>query len=49
MKKLKNDDLAKVNGGGIKFSKIGMFGVVVSFVIGFISGFTRPLTCSSRK
>ena len=49
MEKLKNEELTKVNGGGIKFSKIGVLGAVVSFVIGFVSGMTRPLTCSSGK
>lgn len=49
MKKLKNEELTKVNGGGIKFTKVGILGAVVSFVIGFVSGMTRPFTCSSGK
>lgn len=49
MKKLKNEDLAKVNGGGISLAKIGMFGAVVSFIIGVVRGFARPFTCSSGK
>ena len=49
MKKLNNEELVKVSGGGISFSKIGILGAVVSFVIGFVSGMTRPLTCSSGK
>lgn len=49
MKKLKNEDLVKVNGGGFSFAKISMFGAVVSFFIGFVRGFTRPFTCRSGK
>lgn len=51
MNNLTNNELYEISGGGIK---IGMgtyllIGGIGSFIIGFVNGLLRPLTCSSSK
>lgn len=44
-------ELHDIEGGGIKIS-IGLglgLGAAMSFVIGFLNGYLRPLACSSKK
>ena len=51
MRNLSNNELTEINGGGIKLS-IGTFlgiSAFVSFVIGAVNGYLRPLTCSSTN
>ncbi|HIS18018.1 MAG TPA: class IIb bacteriocin, lactobin A/cerein 7B family [Candidatus Coprovivens excrementavium] len=48
---LTEKELNEVNGGAIKLS-VGTFliiGGILSFTIGLINGYLRPLTCSSTK
>lgn len=47
MNNLKNEDLVKVSGGAFRVSKFGIFGTIICFTIGFLSGFSRPSTCKS--
>lgn len=51
MKQLNNEDLQQVNGGGIilAVNKWAITGAIATFIIGFINGYQRPLTCSSTK
>lgn len=48
---LTEKELNEINGGALKLSA-GTFliiGGVISFVIGFVNGYLRPLTCSNTK
>lgn len=47
MKELSQENLKKINGGGI--SVWGAIAIVtgVVFIVGVIDGFVRPLTCNS--
>lgn len=49
--KLKQDELLNVNGGVFKLAagKLIVLGGITVFVIGLISGYTRPSTCNSGK
>ncbi len=46
MKKLNNEEMKYVSGGGI--SILGFFGIgsLVTFLAGVIDGFARPLKCN---
>ena len=44
MKELKLDDLRNVNGGGFGLA-LGIF-AAVTFIIGVIDGYVRPLKCN---
>lgn len=46
MKKLKKNEMIKVNGGGISLSFGLLIGAGVVFIIGLIDGFVRPLQCN---
>ncbi len=46
---LSNDELREIEGGGLKISAAGIgliVGGVVSFAIGVVNGFLRPLACT---
>ena len=45
MKELNNKELLSVNGGGIKIGLLIGLAAGVSFIIGVIDGFVRPLKC----
>lgn len=48
---LSEKELNEINGGAIKIG-VGTFliiGGAVSFLIGLVNGYLRPLTCSSSK
>jgi hypothetical protein len=46
MIKLDNEDLKKINAGGISFGLgLAIAGAVV-FIIGVVDGFVRPLRCN---
>lgn len=45
MNKLNNDELKKINGGGISFGSILGIGAGLTFIIGLIDGYVRPLAC----
>ena len=46
MKKLKKNELVKINGGGISIGFGLLIGAGVVFIIGLIDGFVRPLQCN---
>ncbi len=45
MKQLKNEELQKIEGGGIGFTTGLIITAGVAFLIGVIDGFVRPLPC----
>ncbi len=44
MRKINNNELKKVNGGGIGWYIA--FGGVITFLIGVVDGYIRPLSCN---
>lgn len=51
MKQLKKEELVQVNGGIAKVTVGGLLSIggLISFLIGAINGYLRPLSCSSEK
>lgn len=45
MEKLSDIELKKVDGGGISLGIAFGIGALVTFILGFIDGYTRPLPC----
>lgn len=45
MKKLRPEDLKKVNGGAFNFALVALIAAGVTFVIGVFDGYTRKLAC----
>ncbi len=46
MKKLNNNEMKKISGGGINIGLLIGIGAGVSFLIGFFDGLIRPLKCN---
>lgn len=48
---LSNEELNNVSGGiaVLKARHFAMIGGVITFIIGAVNGFLRPLSCSSEK
>lgn len=48
---LTNKELSDINGGAIKLaaSKWIIIGGVATFIIGFVNGLLRPLSCKASK
>ena len=47
MTKLSNDELESIKGSGISWSIIGLaISGIISFIIGVVDGFKRPLKCN---
>lgn len=46
---LDNIELKEVNGGASKWIAAGIVGGVVTFIIGLVDGYLRPLRCNSWK
>lgn len=46
MIKLNNEELKKVEGGGIKIGLIVGIGAIITFLIGVADGYMRPLKCN---
>lgn len=46
MGKLKNNDLKKINGGGVSATVGILIGAGIVFLIGLIDGYVRPLKCN---
>ncbi len=46
MEKLKNNDLKKINGGGVSATIGILIGAGIVFLIGLIDGYVRPLKCN---
>ncbi len=50
MNYLSNEELYSINGGAIKLSAVcAVVGAGIVFLIGLVSGITRPYTCVSNK
>ena len=45
MKKVEKEQLKKVYGGGFSFSLATLIGAGITFLIGVIDGYIRPLAC----
>lgn len=45
MKKLKKEEMKKIDGGGVNIGLWIGIGAGISFVIGLIDGLIRPLKC----
>jgi lactobin A/cerein 7B family class IIb bacteriocin len=45
MKKLNDDELKQINGGGFHIGLGILIGAGVSFIIGLVDGYIRPLAC----
>lgn len=46
MEKLNSEELLNVNGGAIRWGVIAGIAAAVTFIIGIIDGFVRPLRCN---
>ena len=46
MKKLSNEEMKKIDGGGVNIGLLVGIGAGVSFLIGLIDGLIRPLKCN---
>lgn len=48
---LNDEELTKVEGGlvALKAAHIATIGGIITFIIGAVNGFLRPLSCSSEK
>ena len=46
MKKLDKKELKNVYGGGFNFGIAALIGAGITFVIGIIDGYIRPLACN---
>ena len=42
---LKEEELKQISGGGIKTALGFLIGAGISFIIGFVDGYIRPLAC----
>lgn len=45
MNNLEEKELKSINGGAISFGASLLIGGIVTFIIGIIDGFVRPLRC----
>lgn len=45
MKKIEKENLKNVYGGGFSFSLAALIGAGITFIIGVIDGYVRPLAC----
>lgn len=45
MVKLSNNELSKINGGGLSIGVALLIGGLATFIIGMIDGYVRPLRC----
>lgn len=43
---LSREELREINGGGILKYKFFIFGGIITFIVGIIDGYTRPLRCN---
>ena len=46
--KLSNDELYSVSGGGIGWGIAGLIAGIITFVVGVIDGYMRPLKCNQK-
>ena len=45
MKKIEKNDLENIYGGGFSFSIAAIIGAGITFLIGVVDGYVRPLAC----
>lgn len=43
---LEKEELIEIKGGAVNFAILGAVGVAVTFIIGLIDGYVRPLKCN---
>lgn len=43
---LSKEELYNINGGGIKFGVYAAIGCFITFIVGIVDGFLRPLSCN---
>lgn len=43
---LENKELMNISGGGFKFGIAAIIGGIVTFLIGVVDGYLRPLSCN---
>lgn len=46
MRKLTNQELNKISGGGISWGLASLIAAGATFIIGVIDGYIRPLACN---
>lgn len=46
MKELKETELKEINGGAVKFGIVAAIAAGITFIIGIIDGYKRPLACN---
>lgn len=46
MKRLNNEELKQIEGGGIKIGLVLGIGAIITFLIGVADGYMRPLKCN---
>lgn len=47
MKQLNDNELKTINGGGFSIGAIFAIGGLVTFIIGILDGYVRPLKCNT--
>lgn len=45
MKKIEKNNLKNIYGGGFSFSLAALIGAGITFLIGVVDGYVRPLAC----
>ena len=43
--RLTDNELKQINGGGLSIGTGFLFGGIITFIIGFMDGYIRPLKC----
>ena len=46
MKNINNQELKQINGGGFNLGIAALIGAGITFIIGIIDGYIRPLACN---
>lgn len=43
---LENNELQEITGGGIKYGIAAIIGGILTFLVGVVDGYLRPLSCN---
>lgn len=43
---LQSDELISITGGAVKYGVVAIVGGLLTFLIGVVDGYLRPLTCN---
>lgn len=43
---LEDNELMNISGGGIKYGLAALVGGIITFLIGVVDGYLRPLSCN---